>query len=72
MVRDSRLCDGYRLTLVEGVQEYVNYVNMPKYGIDCLSRCSKSCVVQDGTLSTEVGYRGTGSKLFRFLKGNMV
>ena len=40
----SRLCDGYGLMLVEGVQEYVNYVNM----------------------------RGTRSKLFRFVKGNMV
>jgi hypothetical protein len=39
------------LTLV-CVKEYVNYVNIPKYGLDCLSRRSKSCVGNDG-LSTE-------------------
>jgi hypothetical protein len=45
---------------------------MPEYGLDGQSRRSKSCVVNDGSLSTEVlrvgiGYRGTRSKLFRFL-----
>ncbi len=25
-----------------GVKEYVNYVNIPEYGLDCLSRHSKS------------------------------
>ena len=36
------------------VKEYVNYVSMPEYGLDCQSRRSKSCVVNDGSLSTEV------------------
>ena len=45
---------------------------MPEYGLDCQSRHSKSCVVNDGSLSTKVlrvavGYRGTRSKVFRFL-----
>ncbi len=45
---------------------------MLEYGLDCQSRNSKSCVVNDGSLSDEVlrvaiGYRGTRSKLFRFL-----
>ncbi len=53
------------------VKEYVNYVSMSEYGLDHKSRHSKSCVVNDGSLSTEVlrvsiGYRGTRSKLFRF------
>jgi hypothetical protein len=52
------------------VKEYVNYVSMPEYGLDCQSRCSKSCVVNDGSLSTgtlrvAIGYRGTRSQLFR-------
>ena len=43
---------------------------MSEYGLDCQSRRSKSCVVNNGTLSTEVlrvviGYRSTRSKLFR-------
>jgi hypothetical protein len=29
-------------------------VNMPEYGVDCLSRGSKSCVANDGSLSTEM------------------
>ena len=42
-----------------------------RYGLDCQSRRSKSCVVNDGLLSTEVlrvaiGYRGTRSMVFRF------
>jgi hypothetical protein len=49
----------------------VNYVSMSEYGLDCQSRRSKSCVVNDGALSTEVlravGYWGTRSKVFRFL-----
>ena len=50
------------------VEEYVNYVNMPEDGLDCLSRRSKSCVVNDALLGTEVlrvsvGYRRTGCKL---------
>ena len=54
------------------VKEYVNYVSVTEYGLDCQSRRSKSCVVNDGSLSTEVlrvavGYRGTRSKVFRFL-----
>jgi len=45
---------------------------MSAYGLDCQSRRSKSCVVNDGSLSTEVlrvsiGYQSTRSKLFRFL-----
>ncbi len=52
------------------VKGYVNYVSMPEYGFDYQSRRSKSCVVNDGALSTEVlrvsiGYRSTGRKLFR-------
>ena len=35
------------------VKEYVNYVSMTEYGLDCQSRRSKSCVVNDGSLSTE-------------------
>jgi hypothetical protein len=51
------------------VEGYVNYVSMPEYGLDWQSRRSKSCVVNDGALSTEVlrvaiGYRSTRSKLF--------
>ena len=46
------------------VKEYVNYVNMPEYGLDCLSRRSKSCVVNDGSLSTEV-LRVADVNLFR-------
>ncbi len=42
----------------------MNYVSMSEYGLDCQSRRSKSCVVNDGALSTEVlrvaiGYRST-------------
>jgi hypothetical protein len=55
------------------VKEYVhlqNCVSIPEYGLDCQSRRSKSCVVNNGTLSTEVlrvaiGYRSTKSTLFR-------
>ncbi len=52
------------------VKEYVNYMSMLEYGLDCQSRRNKSCVVNDGLLSTEVlrvaiGYRGTTNKLFR-------
>ena len=48
------------------------YISMAEYGLDCQSRRSKSCVVNDGSLSTEVlreaiGYRGTRSKLFRLV-----
>jgi hypothetical protein len=48
------------------VKEYVNYVSTSEYGLDCQSRHSKSCVVNDGSLSTEVlrvviGYQGTRS-----------
>jgi hypothetical protein len=32
----------------------VNYVSMPEYGLDCQSRRSESCVLNDGSLSTEV------------------
>ena len=51
------------------VKEYVNCMSMSEYGLDCQSRRSKSCVVNNGTLSTEVlrvaiGYRSTRSKLF--------
>ena len=35
------------------VKEYVNYVSMTEYGLDCQSRRSKSCVVNDGSWSTE-------------------
>ena len=35
------------------VNEYVNYVSMTEYGLECQSRRSKSCVVNDGSLSTE-------------------
>ena len=54
------------------VQECVNCVSMPEYGFDCQTRRSKSCVVNDGSLSHEVlrvalGYRSTKIKLFRFL-----
>ncbi len=49
----------------------MNCVNMSEYGLDYQSRHSKSCVVNDGSLSTEVlkvvvGYRGTRSKI-RFM-----
>ncbi len=59
-------------TVPDCVKEYVNYVSMSEYGLDCQSRHSKSCVVNDGSLSTEVlrvvvGYRGTRSKLFRLV-----
>ena len=52
------------------VKEYVKCMSMSEYGLDCQSRRSKSCVVNNGTLSTEVlrvaiGYRSTRSKLFR-------
>jgi hypothetical protein len=48
------------------VKEYVNCMSMPEYGLDCQSGRSKSCVVNNGTLSTEVlreaiGYRSTRS-----------
>jgi hypothetical protein len=36
------------------VKGYVNCVSMPEYGLDCQSRRSESCVVNDGSLSTEV------------------
>ena len=36
------------------VKEYVNCVSMSVYGLDWQSRRSKSCVVNDGSLSTEV------------------
>jgi len=36
------------------VQGYVDYVSMSEYGLDCQSRHSKSCVVNDGSLSGEV------------------
>ena len=53
------------------VKECVNCVSMPGYGLDCQSRRSKSCVVNDGSLSTEVlrvavGYRGTRSRILPF------
>ncbi len=46
------------------IKEYVNCVSIPEYGLDCQSRLSKSCVLNNGTLSTEVlrvavGYRST-------------
>ena len=46
----------------------MNCVSMPEYGMDCQSSRSKSCVVNDGSLSTEVlrvsvGYRDTRSKI---------
>ena len=55
------------------VKEYVNCMSMPEYGLDCQSRHSKSCVVNNGTLSTEVlrvsiGYRSTRNKLFRLFR----
>ena len=58
--------------MTEVVKKYVNCVSMSEYGLDCQSRHNKSCVVNDGSLSTEVlrvviGYRSTRSKLFRFL-----
>ncbi len=54
------------------VKEYENCVSMSENGLAYHSRHSKSCVVNDGSLSTEVlrvavGYRGTRSKVFRFL-----
>jgi hypothetical protein len=54
------------------VKEYVNCVSMSVYGLDWQSRRSKSCVVNDGSLSTEVlrvavGCRGTRSKTLRFM-----
>ena len=54
------------------VKEYVNYASMPEYGLDRQSRRSKSYVVNDGSLSTEVlkvtiGYRGTRSKMVRLV-----
>jgi hypothetical protein len=50
------------------VKEYVNCVSIPENGLDCQSRRSKSCVVNNGTFSTEVlrvaiEYRSTRSKL---------
>jgi hypothetical protein len=36
------------------VKGYVNSVSIPEYRLDCQSRHSKSCVVNDGSLSTEV------------------
>jgi hypothetical protein len=36
------------------VKEHVNCMSMPEYGLDCQSRRSKSCVVNNGRLSTEV------------------
>ena len=49
----------------------MNCVSMSEYGLDCQSRHSKSCVVNDGSLTTEVlrvavGYRGTRSKILPF------
>jgi hypothetical protein len=46
-------------------------MSMREYGLDCQSRHSKSRVVYDGSLSTEVlrvviWYRRTRSELFRF------
>jgi hypothetical protein len=35
-------------------KEYVNSVSIPKYGLACQSRHSKSCVVNDESLSIEV------------------
>ena len=53
------------------VKECVYCVSMPEYGLDCQSRHSKSYIVNDWSMSTEVlrviGYRSTRSKLFRFL-----
>ena len=51
------------------VKEYVSCMSMPENGLDCQSRRSKTCVVNNGTFSTEVlrvsiGYRSTRSKLF--------
>ena len=44
---------------------------MTEYGLDGLSRHSKSCVVNDGSSFTThdlaTGYQGAGSKLFRFV-----
>ncbi len=36
------------------VKGYLDCVSMPEYGLDCQSRRSKSCVVNDGSLSTAV------------------
>ncbi len=51
------------------VKEYVSCMSMPENGLDCQSRRSETCVVNNGTFSTEVlrvsiGYRSTRSKLF--------
>jgi hypothetical protein len=44
---------------------------MSEYGLDTLSRHSKSCVVNDDpsftTHDLATGYQGVGSKLFRFV-----
>ena len=52
LCRISEETDSVRL-IVHLVKEYVNYVSMTEYGLDCQSRLSKSCVVNDGSLSTE-------------------
>jgi hypothetical protein len=54
----------------ETVKEDVNFESMPEYGLDCQSRRRKSCVVNDGSLSTEVlrvaiGYRDHFSRIFQ-------
>jgi hypothetical protein len=53
------------------IRHYLQIYN----GLDLQSRRSKSCVVNDGSLSTKVlrvviGYRRTRSMLFRFLVGS--
>jgi hypothetical protein len=56
--------------MLKVVKKYVHYVSIPENGLDCQSGHSKSCVVNNGTFSTEVlrvdiEYRSTRSKLFR-------
>ena len=70
VIIDAHDPEVFKKRLDDGVKGYVNYVSMSEYGLDCQSRRSKSCVVNDGALSTEVlrvaiGYRSTRSKLLR-------
>ncbi len=54
-------CRGYLLrrprqqvTKGGSVKEYVSYVSVTEYGLDCQSSHSKSCVENDGSLSTRI------------------
>jgi len=50
----SSLTNSALLYQFSHVKGYVNCMSMPEYGLDFQSRHSKSCVVNDGSLSTEV------------------